>query len=158
MFIKHTFQKLITNNESQLSHLLHQQPQQDEAVERSLVERIDELTTISVARGVGFSGLLIISLMSGFAGEAINLLRTAGFGALTIAIVLFIKSLTALVSTSGRTEVSSMLMQSGFPLLENADTFIFEARRKIFLHWAMGAAFVALVFFWIATYLATFEY
>ena len=76
------------------------------------MDRLDQLATISVARGVAFAGLAIICMMIGFAGHLPAFLKAGGIGFLLVAAVLILKAGTAEKTASKRTELWLMLAEN----------------------------------------------
>jgi hypothetical protein len=108
-----------------------------------LYEKIEHLTAISVARGVGFGALTIICFMVGFASSPVNVLRAGGFGSLLICMVLYIKGLNCSPQDYRRTEVWIMLDKHEREPADVAAVMISNARRTALLRWAQGAAWAA---------------
>ncbi|MGL4241884.1 MAG: hypothetical protein ACRCTI_12290 [Beijerinckiaceae bacterium] len=108
-----------------------------------MFETIYRLTSLSVARGVGFAALGILCVMVGFAGDAVNVLRSGGFGALLVAVTLLIKADKATPESYRRTEVWIMLKETERPPREVAGTLIANVRREILLAWALRSAWAS---------------
>jgi hypothetical protein len=108
-----------------------------------MYDQIERLTTLSVARGVGFACLAVLCFMVGFAGDTVNLLRSGGFGALLIAVSLFIKARNTDPRHYRRTEVWIMLAEDMRPPADVAARMVTDARRLVLLRWSLRAALVA---------------
>jgi hypothetical protein len=108
-----------------------------------MYDHIERLTTVSVARGVGFACLAVFCFTVGFAGDTINLLRFGGFGALLIAVSLFIKAKNANPKFYRRTEVWIMLAEDMRPPPDVAARMVTDARRVVLLRWSLRAASAA---------------
>jgi hypothetical protein len=108
-----------------------------------MYDRIEALTTLSVARGVGFAALAILCFAIGFAGQPVNMLRAGGFGALLIAVVLYAKANNTSPERYRRTEVWVMLEKDERPPDEVAARYISRARRLILLRWSERSAWAA---------------
>jgi hypothetical protein len=74
-----------------------------------VLERLNQLAILSVARGVGFAALAIACAMVGFYGNPHALFKFGGLGFLLIAAVLIMKARSAPDLRYRRTEVWRML-------------------------------------------------
>ncbi len=117
-----------------------------------MYDQIERLTTLSVARGVGFACLALLCFMVGFAGDTVNLLRSGGLGALLIAISLFIKARNTDPKFYRRTEVWIMLAEDMRPPPDVAALMVTKARRVVLLRWSLGAASAAGFFLGAAVF------
>jgi hypothetical protein len=111
-----------------------------------MYDYIERLTTLSVARGVGFAALAIICFSIGFIGEPVNFLRASGMGALLVAAGLFLKALNSSTDRFRSTEVWVMLDKAQRPAPEVAARMVTDARRVVLLRWSYRAAQVAAAF------------
>jgi hypothetical protein len=111
-----------------------------------MYDMIERLTTLSVARGVGFASLAVFCVMVGFAGDTVNMLRSGGFGAFMIAAALFMKERNTLPAHYRRTEVWIMLDEHLRPPPDVAARMVTDARRTVLLRWALRAAWTAAFF------------
>jgi hypothetical protein len=111
-----------------------------------MYEKIERITSISVARGVGFATLTVFCFMVGFTGDTVNMLRSGGFGAFLIALTLLIKALNASPHNYRRTEVWIMLDEASRPPADVAARMVTEARRSVLLRWSYRAAWTAAFF------------
>jgi hypothetical protein len=111
-----------------------------------MYERIEALTTLSVARGVGFAALAVFCIMVGFASDTVNMLRAGGLGALMITVVLYAKANNTSPERYRSTEVWIMLDKDQRPPDELAAGMVCRARRTVLLRWSERSA-------WAATFL-----
>ncbi len=111
-----------------------------------MYDMIERLTTLSVARGVGFAALAVLCVMVGFAGDTVNMLRSGGIGAFLIAAALFLKERNTTPARYRRTEVWVMLDEHMRPPPEVAARMVTDARRAVLLRWALRAAWTAAFF------------
>jgi hypothetical protein len=110
-----------------------------------VTERLNQLATISVARGVGFAGLAIVCTMVGFSGSIPALLKAGGLGAALVAAVLILKAGSAPRLSHRKTEVWLMLEAHERPPDPLAQELITSARQMALLRFALAAASVAAV-------------
>jgi hypothetical protein len=108
-----------------------------------MYDRIEALTSLSVARGVGFAALAVFCFMVGFAGNTVNMLRVGGFGALLITIVLYAKANNTSLERYRRTEVWIMLDEDQRPPDHIAAGMVCRARRLVLLRWSERIAWAA---------------
>jgi hypothetical protein len=111
--------------------------------EASVTERLNQLATISVARGVGFAGLAIVCTMVGFSGSLPALLKAGGLGAALVTTVLIMKASTAPRVSHRRTEIWLMLEAHERPPADFAQRMIVTARRSALIRFALASAWVA---------------
>lgn len=111
-----------------------------------MTERLNQLATISVARGVGFAGLAIVCTMVGFTGSVPALLKAGGLGAALVATVLILKASGAPRMPHRRTEIWLMLEAHERPPEDMAQTLIVSARQHALYRFAHAAASVAACF------------
>jgi hypothetical protein len=108
-----------------------------------VTERLNQLATISVARGVGFAGLGILCMMVGFSGSPSAMLKAGGLGAALVTAVLIMKAGAAPGLPHRRTEIWLMLEAHERPPDSLAQTLIASARRSALLRFAHAAAIVS---------------
>ena len=108
-----------------------------------MTERLHQLATISVARGVGFAGLAIVCTMVGFSGSIPALLKVGGLGAALVTAVLVLKAGGAPKLSHRRTEIWLMLEAHERPPDGLAQTMIASARQGALLRFAHAAASIA---------------
>ena len=110
------------------------------------MDRLDQLATISVARGVAFAGLGIVCMMIGFAGHLPAFLKAGGIGFLLVAAVLILKAGTAEKTDYKRTELWLMLAENERPPGEVAQRLITTARQAALYRFANIAAMTSAAF------------
>ena len=111
-----------------------------------MLDRLDQLAILSVARGVGFASLAVLCVMIAFAGHPAALLKAGGIGALLVTAVLMLKAHGASKLAYRRTEVWLMLEAHERPPDAYAQRLIASARRKALLRFALAAASVGASF------------
>jgi hypothetical protein len=114
-------------------------------------DRLNELATLSVARGVGFAGLAILCAMIGFYGNAHALLKFGGLGSLLVAAVLIVKARAAPRLAYRRTELWLMLEPHERPPAAIAQRVIAVARQAALFRFAHASAAVSVAFLGSAT-------
>ena len=110
-----------------------------------MTERLHQLATISVARGVGFAGLAIVCTMVGFSGSIPALLKVGGLGAALVTAVLVLKAGGAPKLSHRRTEIWLMLEAHERPPAGLAQSMISSARQSALLRFAFASAVVTAV-------------
>jgi hypothetical protein len=108
-----------------------------------VTERLNELATISVARGVGFASLAIVCTMVGFSGSIAAMLKAGGLGAALVTAVLIMKASTAPGLPHRRTEIWLMLEAHERPPDGLAQRMISSARQVALLRFALASALVS---------------
>ena len=108
-----------------------------------MTDRLHQLATISVARGVGFAGLAIVCTMVGFSGSIPALLKAGGLGAALVTTVLMIKASSAPRLSHRKTEIWLMLEAHERPPEGLAQALIMSARQGALLRFAFASAWVA---------------
>ncbi|MGL4636860.1 MAG: hypothetical protein ACRCWF_12830 [Beijerinckiaceae bacterium] len=121
-----------------------------------MYDKIERLTTLSVARGVGFASLAVFCFMIGFAGDIVNFLRSGGIGALFIAIGLLIKARNSDARFFRKTEVWIMMSEDMRHPAERAAQMVTDARRLVLLRWSLRAASAAGFFLGAAVFFMLF--
>jgi hypothetical protein len=111
-----------------------------------VLERLEKLAALSVARGVGFAGLAIVCMMIGFAGHLPAFLKAGGIGFLLVTAVLILKAQVAPATAYKRTELWLMLEEHERPPGELAQRLIATARQNALYRFAYIAAFTSAVF------------
>lgn len=111
-----------------------------------MVERLNQLATLSVARGVAFAGLGIVCTMIGFAGHLPAFLKAGGVGFLLVTAVLILKAQTAPKTRYKQTELWLMLEEKERPPGEVAQRLITTARQNALYRFAYIAALTSAVF------------
>ena len=108
-----------------------------------MLQRIERLAHISVARGCGFAALAILTLMLGLSGNMVAALQTGGILALVVCGMLLLKAWLAGLRSYKSTEVWLMLNPQDRPHSEIAQAVIGTALRDTCLRFALHAARVA---------------
>jgi hypothetical protein len=108
-----------------------------------VTERLNELATISVARGVGFAGLAIVCTMVGFSSYLPAFLKAGGLGFLLVAAVLIVKAQAAPRTAYRRTELWLLLADHERPPAERAQQLISRARQRALYRFGLGAAILS---------------
>jgi hypothetical protein len=108
-----------------------------------MLDRIEALAEISVARGCGFAGLAIGTTMIGFAGEYIYAMKVGGLLALLTSAILQIKAWHAPTRNYKSTELWLMLKPQDRPVPAIAQKVIGSVLREVYLLFAIRAAAVA---------------
>jgi hypothetical protein len=116
-----------------------------------VLERLNQLALLSVARGVGFAALAIVCAMVGFYGNPHALLKFGGLGFLLVAAVLIIKARSASALRYRRTEVWQMLEPHERPPDAYAQRMIAAARQAALLRFAHTTAAASVAFLGSAT-------
>jgi hypothetical protein len=116
-----------------------------------VLDRLNQLATLSVARGVGFATLAIICAMIGFYGNPHALLKFGGLGALLVSAVLIMKARSAPQLAYRRTEVWLMLEPHERPPDAYAQRMIAAARQAALFRFAQASAMVSVAFLASAT-------
>lgn len=111
-----------------------------------MLERLDRLAAVSVARGVAFAGLAILCTMIGFAGHLPAFLKAGGIGFLLVTAVLILKAQTAPTTAYKRTELWLMLEDHERPSGEAAQRLIAAARQNALYRFAYIAAITSAAF------------
>ncbi len=116
-----------------------------------VLERLNQLAILSVARGVGFAALAIACAMVGFYGNPHALFKFGGLGFLLIAAVLIMKARSAPDLRYRRTEVWRMLQPDERPPVAYAQRMIAAARQAALLRFAQATASVSVALLGSAT-------
>lgn len=111
-----------------------------------MLERLDRLATVSVARGVAFAALAIFCIMIGFAAHLPIFLKAGGIGSLLVTAVLILKAQTAPKTAYRRTELWIMLDDDERPSGEVAQRLITIARQNALYRFAYIAAIASAAF------------
>ncbi len=111
-----------------------------------MIERIEQLAHLSIARGCGFAALGILTFFVGMSADLPIALRSAGMLSLLVAAVLLLKAGFVHRQPYRRTEVWVMLKPAERPAASVAQVVIANALREAYLRFAGQAAFLALLF------------
>jgi hypothetical protein len=113
-----------------------------------MLDRIEQLAEISVARGCGFAALAIALLFIGTMPAGLHLaFKVAGSVALLTCAVLLLKAWRADRRPYQRTEVWAMLGPHERPLPDVAQRIVGTILCGVFLRFAQHAAIIAAVMF-----------
>jgi hypothetical protein len=109
-----------------------------------MLQRIERLAHISVARGCGFAGLAILTFMLGLSGNMEVALQAGGVLSLAVCGVLLLKAWLAGLRSYKKTEVWLMLSPHERPHSEIAQHLIGTALCDTCLRFALLASRVAI--------------
>jgi hypothetical protein len=112
-----------------------------------MLERIEHLAEVSVARGCGFAALAIVTFMLGLADQMDVSCKAGGILALGACLVLALRGCAATAMPYKRTEVWVMLKSSERPQPAVAQQIIGNALRRVYLRFALHAAIVSATLF-----------
>jgi len=121
-----------------------------------LIERIEELAEVSVARGCGFAALAIVCVMVGLADQMHLSCKVGGILTLLACLVLAIRGLAATSKPYKRTEVWVMLNAVDRPQPAVAQQLIGNILRGVYLRFALHAAIVSLILLCVSQLLQLF--
>jgi hypothetical protein len=116
-----------------------------------MTERLNQLATLSVARGVGFAALAIVCTMVGFSSHLPAFLKAGGIGFLLVAAVLILKAQAAPRKAYRRTELWLLLQDHERPSKLVAQQLITRARQKALYRFAQIATAVSAVLLALST-------
>lgn len=103
-------------------------------------ERIEQLASLSIARGVGFAALAIVTGMVGMSSQLPAAFKFGGLAFLLTAIVLLIRDRAYSPEQFKRTEIWIMMSPDERPPLELARVLIMSARHDAMTLWAYRAS------------------
>jgi hypothetical protein len=109
-----------------------------------MLQRIERLAHISVARGCGFAGLAILVFMIGLSGNMVVALQTGGILCLAVCGILLLKAWLSRRRGYKSTEVWLMLSPQERPGSEIAQHVIGTALSETCLRFALLAARLAI--------------
>jgi hypothetical protein len=109
----------------------------------AMIQTIEELAEISIARGCGFAALAIATLTVGLSWDMVLAAKTGGLSALLVCAVLAGKAWRALARPVAKTELWLMLQRSDRPRGPCAQHIIGTALRGCYLRCALHAACVS---------------
>jgi hypothetical protein len=110
-----------------------------------MIQRIEHLAHVSVARGCGFAAIAIFTFVVGLSGEMALALKAGGILSLLTAMVLVLKAALANRRPYKRTELWIMLDPSERPQPAVAQQIIGTVLREAYLYFALHAALSAAV-------------
>lgn len=110
-----------------------------------MLQKIERVAHVSVARACGFGALAIVTFMVGLSADVVNCLKTGGLLSLLMCAVLVLKAWFAGQRNYKHTELWLMLGPQDRPHASIAQQVITNVLRDTFLHFAMHAAFASLL-------------
>jgi hypothetical protein len=111
-----------------------------------MIERIEHLAHISVARGCGFAALGILTFFIGMSSDPVVAFKSAGYLTLLACSVLLLKAGLATRQPYRRTELWVMLKPDERPDASVAQRLISTVLREVYLHFAKQAALLSVMF------------
>jgi hypothetical protein len=111
-----------------------------------MIDRIEQLAFLSVARGCGFAALGIVVFFVALSNELTVALRSAGYLSLLVTVVLLLKAGLAWRQPYRQTEVWIMLKPAERPEATVAQQVISSVLREMYLRFAGQAALFAALF------------
>jgi hypothetical protein len=108
-----------------------------------MLQRIEQMAHISVARACGFAALAIVTFMIGLSGDMVSSLKAGGILSLVTTVILLFKAWYAARRPYKHTEVWLMLAPHDRPNSANAQQIIGTVLRETFLYFALHAALAA---------------
>jgi hypothetical protein len=112
-----------------------------------MIDRIEHLAHVSVARGCGFAALGILTFFVGMSADITAALKSAGILSLLTSSILLAKAQLAPNRPYRNTEVWVMLKPAERPNAAIAQGIISRVLREAYLRFAKQAALLALLFF-----------
>jgi hypothetical protein len=109
-----------------------------------MLARIEALAEVSVARGCGFAGLAILTLMLGLSWDFALACKVGGLLTLFVCLVLAAKAGLALRRPVRNTELWMLLERRDRPHPELAQSILGQALRTCYLRFALNAALLAV--------------
>jgi hypothetical protein len=120
------------------------------------MEKLREAAEFSVARGSGFAGLAIATMMLGLIFDPRQSFEIGGVCSLLACLILVLKAITADQTPYKHTEVWLLLDAADRPTAEVAQRMITTARRSSFIKFAYMWAQIALAMLIMAVVLRVF--
>lgn len=111
-----------------------------------MLQRIERVAQVSVARACGFGALAILTFMVGLSGDLAVSLKAGGILSLVMCFVLLLKAWYATARNYKQTEIWLMLAPQERPHSAIAQQVISTVLRETFLYFAMHAAFASILF------------
>lgn len=111
-----------------------------------MLDHIEQLAHLSVARGCGFAALGIFTFFIGMSGELELAFKSAGYLSLLACAVLILKATLVRRQNYRTTEVWIMLKPAERPDKAVAQQLISTVLREAYLHFAWHAAMVSAMF------------
>ncbi len=110
-----------------------------------MLQRIEHVAHVSVARACGFGALAIVTFMTALSGDIVSCLQAGGILTLFMCLVLLLKAQHAAGRSYKRTEVWIMLAPQDRPHSAIAQQMISGVLRETFLSFAMHSAFASVL-------------
>lgn len=110
-----------------------------------MLETIERLAEVSVARGCGFAALGIVTLMVGLADQLYLAFQAGGLLTLGMAAILWVWGKGAVATSYKRTELWIMLDANDRPKPEIAQQVIGTVLRDVYLRFALCTGVLAAV-------------
>ena len=110
-----------------------------------MLQRIERVAHVSVARACGFGSLAILTFMVGLSGDMVSSLKAGGILALVMCLVLLLKAWHAMQRSYKHTELWLMLAPQDRPHSAIAQQVISTVLRETFLYFAMHSAFASIL-------------
>ena len=111
-----------------------------------MLDKLDAVAELSVARGCGFASIGIFTMMMGLADQMQVSLKAGGLMGLLMAVILAARGFTAMRTPYRRTEVWIMLAPADRPNDAIAQQLIGMARRQAYLRYALNTTCVSAGF------------
>ncbi|MFM9938045.1 MAG: hypothetical protein ACKVP7_00950 [Hyphomicrobiaceae bacterium] len=108
-----------------------------------MLERIERVAHLSVARACGFAAVAIGTMIVGFSGDMQLALKAGGFLTLLVCLVLLLKAQLVRTQPYKRTEVWLMLRPEERPQAAIAQQIIATVLRETYLQFALHAGLCA---------------
>lgn len=111
-----------------------------------MIDRIEQLAHVSVARGCGFAALGIVMFFIGMSGDLALAFKSAGYLSMLATTVLLLKARLARARPYRRTELWMMLKPAERPPEAVAQQLIGNTLRDVYLNFALQGAGLSAMF------------
>ena len=108
-----------------------------------MLDRLETAAMQSAMRGCGFAALAIFCMMAGFTGNLPSQLKSGGYGALLVTMVLVLKAFMAPRQRFRKTETWLLLAEADKPPEAYAQHMVTNARQLAFLRCAHSSGWLA---------------
>ncbi|MGD9925457.1 MAG: hypothetical protein AB7L90_10900 [Hyphomicrobiaceae bacterium] len=122
-----------------------------------MIERIEHLAHVTVARGCGFAALAILTFFIGMLGELATAFKCAGYLSMLACTVLLLKAGLARLQPYRRTELWLMLKPTERPPTAVAQQLIGTTLREVYLYFARQAAILSVMFLSCGLLIGSFQ-
>jgi hypothetical protein len=112
-----------------------------------MLQRIEHVAHVSVARACGFASLAILTFMVGLSADMLSSLKVGGILSLILCFTLLVKARLASRRSYKQTELWLMLPAHDRPHSAIAQQVIGTVLRETFLYFALHASFAAALLF-----------